>query len=104
MRLIHLLTKHWMMTSLHIGSRPVSGTNRENIRGISIEIEQIKERRRSGKRPFRTYHKSARSLNFTGTDFCKLVEFAPNFPFKICLKFALKLVVTESPNYNFNPM
>ena len=53
-----------MMTSMHAASRPVSPTH--DIRGISVEIEQIKERRRSGKRPFRTYHKSARSFNFPG--------------------------------------
>ena len=54
-----------MMTSMHAASRPASPTH--DIRGITVEIEQIKERRRSGKRPFRTYHKSARSFNFPGT-------------------------------------
>ena len=54
-----------MMSSIHAASRPVSPTH--DIRGITVEIEQIKERRRSGKRPFRTYHKSARSFNFPGT-------------------------------------
>ena len=53
-----------MVSSIHAASRPVSPTH--DIRGITVEIEQIKERRRSGKRPFRTYHKSARSFNFPG--------------------------------------